>query len=276
MAVVQHRTQAGANLHNSKATAFTGSPSAFTPTETGVFYVKTDVTPNRLYRSTGTTAGALAEIGSAGVTGSGTVTSVALSAPSFLSVSGSPVTTAGTLTLTLASQPANHVLAGATSGGSATPSFRALVAADIPAIAISGVTGLQSALDGKANVGSAGTGTVTSVALSAPSIFTVSGSPVTGVGTLTIAVATQPANRVWASPVSGLDAAPTFRALVAADIPAIAQSQVTNLTNDLALRPTSNTTGITGATQITNIVTLSQANYDALSPKSSTTLYVII
>jgi len=62
-------------------------------------------------------------------------------------------------------------------------------------------------------------GSVTSVALSLPSIFSVSGSPVTESGTLTGTLATQSANRVFAGPLSGADAAPTFRALVAADMP---------------------------------------------------------
>jgi len=64
-----------------------------------------------------------------------------------------------------------------------------------------------------------GTGTVTSVALAAPSIFTVSGSPVTTSGTLTFALATQAANIVFAGPTAGGAAAPTFRSLVSADIP---------------------------------------------------------
>lgn len=65
-----------------------------------------------------------------------------------------------------------------------------------------------------------GAGTVSSVALSLPSsLFSVSGSPVTGGGTLTGTLATQPANRVLAGPASGADAAPTMRALVTADLP---------------------------------------------------------
>lgn len=62
------------------------------------------------------------------------VTSVALSAPNIFSVSGSPVTSSGTLSLSLANQTAAYVFAGPTSGGAATPSFRALVATDIPAL----------------------------------------------------------------------------------------------------------------------------------------------
>ncbi len=64
--------------------------------------------------------------------GSGSVTSVALSLPSIFNVTGSPVTTFGTLTGTLAIEPVNTVFAGPASGASAPPTFRALVAADLP------------------------------------------------------------------------------------------------------------------------------------------------
>ncbi len=59
---------------------------------------------------------------------------------------------------------------------------------------------------------------VTSVALTAPSIFTVSGSPVTTTGTLDFALNTQTANTVFAGPTTGGAAVPTFRALTAADL----------------------------------------------------------
>lgn len=65
----------------------------------------------------------------------------------------------------------------------------------------------------------ASTGTVTSVALSAPVEFAVSGSPVTGAGTLTFTKATQTSNTFWAGPISGAVAAPAFRAFSADDIP---------------------------------------------------------
>src|ERR1700723_140561 len=54
----------------------------------------------------------------------------------------------------------------------------------------------------------AGTGTVTSVGLALPGIFTVSGSPVTGAGTLTGTFNTQLANLTFAGPSSGGAAAP--------------------------------------------------------------------
>jgi hypothetical protein len=65
--------------------------------------------------------------------GGGTVSSVALTAPTFLSVTGSPVTTSGTLALSLASQTANQVFA-APNGSNGAPTFRSLVAADIPSL----------------------------------------------------------------------------------------------------------------------------------------------
>lgn len=64
-----------------------------------------------------------------------------------------------------------------------------------------------------------GTGTVISVGLSMPGIFSVSGSPVTVSGTLAASLVNQDANKVFAGPVSGTSTAPTFRALVNADIP---------------------------------------------------------
>jgi len=59
------------------------------------------------------------------------VTSVALSLPSFITVTGSPVTTTGTLTGSLASQTANTVFI-APNGSAGTPTFRTLAYADLP------------------------------------------------------------------------------------------------------------------------------------------------
>lgn len=74
--------------------------------------------------------------------------------------------------------------------------------------------------------GGGGSGTVTSVALSPPSQFTVSGSPVTTSGTLGFAWNNQVANSVLAGPSAGGNAAPTFRALVPNDIPNISESKL--------------------------------------------------
>lgn len=97
----------------------------------------------------------------------GTVTSVGLSLPAQFTVTNSPVTSSGTLTATWANQTANYVLAGPSTGAAAAPTFRALVAADIPALSY-----------------------VTSVAQSfTGGLISVSGSPITSSGTLALTVA---------------------------------------------------------------------------------------
>jgi hypothetical protein len=65
---------------------------------------------------------------------SGTVTSVTFTGDGVVdsSTPSSAVTTTGTVTATIKTQTANTVLAGPTSGGAVAPTFRALVAADIP------------------------------------------------------------------------------------------------------------------------------------------------
>jgi hypothetical protein len=84
---------------------------------------------------------------------------------------------------------------------------------------------------------SSGVGTVTSVGLTMPGPFTVAGSPVTTSGTFSVTLNTQLANRVFAGPVSGGAAAPTFRALSAADIPSLDATIVTTGTFNSARIP---------------------------------------
>ena len=77
----------------------------------------------------------------------GTVTSVTFTGDGVVlsSTPSSPVTTSGTLTGTLNTQSANKVLAGPTTGTSATPTFRSLVGADLPNPSSSTLGGIQSA-----------------------------------------------------------------------------------------------------------------------------------
>lgn len=86
-------------------------------------------------------------------------------------------------------------------------------------------------------------GTVTSVGLTAPAIFSVTGTPVTGAGTLALALTTQVSGSVFAGPGTGVAATPTFRALVASDIPALDFSKITS-----GIVPV--TQGGTGATSV--------------------------
>lgn len=88
--------------------------------------------------------------------------------------------------------------------------------AQVSSIFCSTSTSLFLRADGTCAV-PAGTG-VTSVGLTAPSVFTVTGSPVTSTGTLAVTFATgQTANQVLASP-NGSSGAVALRALVGADI----------------------------------------------------------
>lgn len=177
------------------------------------------------------------------VAGTGTVTSIALSAPAEFTVGGSPVTTSGTISLTWASESANLILAGPTSGGAATPGFRSLVTADIPTILTSKTLGTNVTItgtltDGAASVGTSGwllsststgvawiappsaTGTVTSVAMTGDGVIfnaSVTGSPVTTSGTLAPSLILQAQNTFLAGPTTGSNAAPTFRTLVVND-----------------------------------------------------------
>ena len=68
--------------------------------------------------------------------------------------------------------------------------------------------------------GTEGTGNVSSVALTMPAEFAVTGSPITTSGTLAVTKATQAANKAFCGPTTGSAAAPAFRSLVAADLPA--------------------------------------------------------
>lgn len=64
-----------------------------------------------------------------------------------------------------------------------------------------------------------GVGTVTSVDVTSnSSVLTSTGGPVTTSGSITLDFATQAKNKVFAGPVSGSDAVPTFRVLDSADL----------------------------------------------------------
>lgn len=74
--------------------------------------------------------------------------------------------------------------------------------------------------------GSTNGGTVTSVALTMPSPFTVIGSPVTDNGTITVGLPSQSANTFFGAP-SGIAGAPGFRALTSTDIPSLDAAKIT-------------------------------------------------
>jgi hypothetical protein len=244
-----------------------------------------------------------------GGSGTGTVTSVAISAPSYLTVSGSPITGAGTISLTSSTIPttyggtgvttavANTIFAGPSSGSPLAPSFRILATTDLPQIPLStGVTGTLPIANGGTGTtsttanfvfagptsgsgapsfraltigdmpGGFGTGSVTSVAMTVPAFMTVTGSPITTSGTFAVTMtsalpianggtgATSTSQSyAFIGPTSG-SGAPSFRALVAGDLPTISLTSGVSGTLPIA-------NGGTGATSTT-------ANYVFAGPTS--------
>lgn len=202
---------------------------------------------------------AWATCGSGG--GSGTVTSVGMTVPSFLSISGSPITSSGTLALTL-SGTALPIANGGTGQTTATAAITAL----LPSQASASGDCLTS--DGTAaswgSCGSGGGG-ATSVGLadgSTTAIYAISGSPVTSSGTLTFTLNTEAANKVFAGPTSST-AQPTFRSLVSADIPTLNQNTTGTAAN---ITGTSNSTlttlsGLTTASSLTTVGTITSGTW---------------
>ena len=105
------------------------------------------------------------------------------------------------------------------------------------------VTYTSTAFNGSANI--TGTSTVSgsivkSVVLNTPNV--IFSSPInfttaTNTATGTMTLNTQSANTFLAGPTTGVATVPTFRAIIAGDIPNISQSQVTNLVTDLSRTP---------------------------------------
>ena len=73
--------------------------------------------------------------------------------------------------------------------------------------------------------GGGGGGTVTSVKMTVPSGFTVTGTPITTSGTLAVSLDSQAKNKVLASPTSS-SGIPSFRVLDASDIPSLNASKI--------------------------------------------------
>jgi len=137
--------------------------------------------------------------------GTGTVTSVAMTVPSFLQVTGSPITTSGTLAVSLSgnalplanggtgattASDARITLGGTTSGISLFTLTNSVSDKFIKVNSNNTIT-LLNAADTRTTIG-AGTGSVSSVAMSVPTFLSVSGSPVTSSGTLAVSLSGVP------------------------------------------------------------------------------------
>jgi len=162
--------------------------------------------------------------------GSGTVTSVAATVPTFLSVAGSPITTTGTLAISFSgtalpvanggtgqtSYTDGQLLIGNTTGNTLTKTT--LTAGSGISITNGG---------GSISIAATNSGTVTSVTGTSPVASTGGSTPAISLaanyGDTQNPYASKTANFVLAAPNASAGA-PTFRAIVAADIPTLNQS----------------------------------------------------
>ena len=142
---------------------------------------------------------------SGGGGGSGTVTSVGLTAPSIFNVGGSPVTTSGTLALTYsgnalplanggtgATTQANaRITLGGTTSGISLFTLTNSVSDKFIKVNSNNTITLLNANDTRTSIG-AGTGNVSSVGMTVPTFLSVSGSPVTSSGTLAVSLSGVP------------------------------------------------------------------------------------
>ena len=121
-------------------------------------------------------------------TATGTVTSVALSAPAVFTVSGSPVTATGTLALTYSGTALPEANGGTAQTTYTTGDFLYASGSNTLSKLAVGTTGqvLTVAAGLPSWATDTTTGTVTSVGLSAPAFLTVGSSPVTSSGTLAL------------------------------------------------------------------------------------------
>ena len=135
-------------------------------------------------------------------------------------------------TLTLAASATNYVYLDPANDCAPASNTTGFTNASIPiATAVTTITAISSITDVRTMfVSSGASGSVTSVGMAGDGIIfspTVSGSPITSSGTLTPQLLPQTANKVLAGPGTGPAATPTFRGLMAADLPATMSSNTT-------------------------------------------------
>ena len=228
----QNTTGSAATLATGRTISITGDLSYTSPSFDG----STNVTASGTLATVNTNVGSFTNA-SLTVNAKGLITAASSGTAPVTSVTGtSPVTSSGGTTPAIglasgygdtqnpyASKTANFVLA-APNGSSGVPTFRAVVASDIPTLnqnttgTASNVTGIVAVANGGTgtatpslvagtnititgsfpnqtiNSTASGSGSVTSVAATVPSFLSVSGSPITTSGTLAFSLASTPSN----------------------------------------------------------------------------------
>lgn len=158
-----------------------------------------------------------------GASGSGTVTSVNLTAPAAgITVSGGPITTSGSITLSLADDLASLEALSGTN----TIYYRSGVSTWTAVTIGANMTFVGGTLD---SIGGGGGGSVTSFSSGNLSpLFTTNVATATTTPALSFSLSNQSANTIFAGPSSGAAAAPTFRSISGDDIPSISWTKLTD------------------------------------------------
>lgn len=180
----------------------------------------------------------------------GTVTSVGLTVPAGMIVSGSPVTDAGTLGVSVDNAATFRSTIGATTVGSNVFTLTNPNAIRFLRINADNTVTALTAADFRTAIGAGtGNGTVTSVGLSMPASFSVTNSPITGAGTLTVTHATgfQGYTSTEASKLAGIEAGATIGATWGVNISGIP----TNINSWADIAPSAKQDALTNSTSNT-------------------------
>ena len=175
------------------------------------------------------------------------LTSIGLSMPNIFSVPNSPLTSNGTLNVSFNTQTAHKILAGSLSNDG-TVVFRNLDKTDLPAITLddlSDVVITNPQIDniikynGSNWINTAlSLGTVTSVGLSMPSIFSVANTPITTANTFNVTFNSQTSHKFLAGSLAN-DGTVNFRTIDTTDIPTLSYLTSFNSRTGPAILPAS-------------------------------------
>lgn len=183
------------------------------------------------------------------------------------------------------SQTANKFYASP-NGSSGVPSFRSIVAADIPtlnqnttgnAATVTTIPTLSGDVSNTGNNVSVSGSVVKSIVLNTPNVLyttPINFSTLSSTATGTLSLNTQSANTVFAGPSTGSAATPTFRSLVVNDLPTIPNTKISGLGGAATLN-VGTASGTVCAGDDNRIKGFNIINYsNAFNPADATTYYL--